>query len=108
MAPALNGIEATDQFDDPLDEFCDADTWAVPDAPWLVDQLSEIAPEPPDAVPFSAVDDAVVVAAGGWITTARGAGAGVETGGGGAEEITGAYSCWAAAMSSGDKPETFL
>jgi hypothetical protein len=98
FAPALNGIEATDQDD--------ADTWAVPDAPWLVDQLTEMAPEPPDAVPFSAIDVAVVVVAGGWIVTLRGAGAAVETGGAGAVETTGAYSCWPAAMSSGDKPET--
>ena len=98
MAPLLSGIEATDQDD--------ADTWAVPDAPWLVDQLTEIAPEPPEAVPFSAVDVAVVVAAGGWITSASGVVAVVETGDPGAVEITGAYSCWTAAMSSGDKPET--
>lgn len=92
MAPAIRGIEATDQLDDELDEFSGGETWAVPDAPWSVDQLTAIAPEPPDAVPFSAVDVAVVVAAGGWIVIASGLGLEVvvETGGAGAGEVTGA------------------
>lgn len=64
FVPALSGIELMDH-DDP-------ETAADPDAPWFVDQLTEIAPDPPDTVPFSAMDDALVVASGGCMTIASG------------------------------------
>jgi hypothetical protein len=57
FVPALRGIAAMDHED--------PETAAAPDAPWSVDQLTESPPDPPDAVPFSAIEDALVVAAGG-------------------------------------------
>ncbi len=68
----------------------------------MVDQLTCTTPDPPDVLPFSAMDEALVVASGACMVSAKGAAAGVA----GLLDPAVAYCCWMAAISPGPKPET--
>jgi hypothetical protein len=55
FAPTFKGMVGMDQFTDPC---------AGPAAPWFVDQFTCTDPEPPDVVPLSPMDAALVVEGG--------------------------------------------
>jgi hypothetical protein len=84
---------------------------AIVDEP--VDQVTEIAPDPPEAEPVRVTEAAVVVAAVALTVKVSGAtegeaGGAVVVVGGATAPVCAAYKVWTAAISSAVRPETIL